>query len=204
MMKHLIPLLALAAIACDQGVAARPTSKPTATITLTSVAFADDCGGTPPTSPPPAIAAPMRKAPTAAPAKMAPPSEMPAGPAQDIATRRRCEQTAMQLGIVSEIASELQIKSVEVLDDTGKSLGMLEASKPTRWDEAKATYGTWDEKIIPGTLSISYVLSQPIFVDQWDSRDRTYTVKVVAALGGVDQPLQTTVMVVGRPPPVPT
>jgi hypothetical protein len=48
------------------------------------------------------------------------------------------------------------------------------------------------------------VLSQPAFVARDDSHDRTYTVKVVASVGGAEQPLQTTVMIVAQPPPVPT
>ncbi|HEY5924919.1 MAG TPA: hypothetical protein VIV11_24730, partial [Kofleriaceae bacterium] len=78
------------------------------------------------------------------------------------------------------------------------------ASKPTRWDVAKAAYEPWDGKVVVGAMAVSYVLSQPTFVDQWDARDRTYTVKVIATLGGKNQPLKATVMVVGRPAPVPT
>ena len=110
----------------------------------------------------------------------------------------------MQLVIDGEVGADLHIKSVEVFDADGKLLGKLSASKPTRWSEQNAAYEPWDEKVGTTPMAISYVLSQPSFVDQWDARDRTYTVKVTAALGGVDQPLKKTVLVVGRPPPVPT
>ena len=196
MMKHLILILALSAVSCDKGTA--PRAK--ATVTLTSVAFADDCGGTPPHDAPPA---PARKEPPAT-AANAKPSAVAQERVSEEVMRRRCEQTSMQLVIDGEAGTELQIKSVEVFDADGKSLGKLSASKPTRWNEANAAYEPWDEKVGAAAMAVSYVLSQPSFVNEWDARDRTYTVKVVAAVGGVDQPLKTTVMVVGRPPPVPT
>jgi hypothetical protein len=208
MMKHAIWSVSLfgavAVAGCDQGVKAEATSKAKATVTLTSVAFADNCGGTPPNAPPKPASPPMRAAPK--------PAESPAAPSvvahsqervADSAVQYRCEQTAMQLAVTGEPGTELHIKSVEVFDGS-KSLGTLEVSKPTRWDEAKAAYETWDEKVLAGPMSVSYVLSQPAFVDMYAERDRTYTVKVVAAVGDVDQPLKTTVLVVARPAPVPT
>lgn len=191
-MKTMLWIVALSAAGCDAGAAASAK----ATVTLTSVAFADDCGGTPPPATPATAAVPMR-----APAK---PADAAQGRVADQAVRRRCEQTSMQLAVVGNAATELHIKSVEVFDADGSSLGTLSASKPTRWNDAKAAYEPWDGKVVAGPMSISYVLSQPTFVDRYDARDRTYTVKVIAAVGGVDQPLKTTVMVVGRPPPVPT
>ncbi|HUS31283.1 MAG TPA: hypothetical protein VMZ53_22385 [Kofleriaceae bacterium] len=190
MMKHLIVILALSAVSCDKGTP--PRAK--ATVTLTSVSFADDCGGTPPSDAPPSPA--RREAPAAAAKERAEPL--------DEGARRRCEQTSMQLVVVGDAGTELHIKSVEVFDADGKSLGKLSASKPTRWNETNAAYEPWDEKVGAASSAVSYVLSQPSFVDQWDARDRTYTVKVIASVAGVDQPLKTTVLVVGRPPPVPT
>jgi len=205
MIKHLMFVLALSSAASctkasksnetpsnerDRDRGAAPRVK--ATVTLTSVAFADDCGGTPPSQAP------------AAPAKAAAVPSTPAV-AQDLAARRRCEQTSMQLAIVGTAETDVHVKSVEVFDETGKSLGTLTASKPTRWNDASSAYEAWDEKVLAGqTAKTSYVLSQPGFVDRYDSHDRTYTVKVVASVGGVDQPLQTTVMVVAQPAPVPT
>jgi hypothetical protein len=209
-LKHLMVVLALAAAGCmkastandtpstegERGVAPRPKT----TVTLTSVAFADDCGGIPPHQAPITPATPTRTA-------GVPPAAAVA-PAQDsvsAAARRRCEQTSMQLAIVGVANTEVHIKSVEVLDEAGKSLGVLAVSKPTRWVDASAAYEAWDEQVVAGqTTRASYVLSQPAFVDRYDSHNRTYTVKVVAAVGGVDQPLQTTVMVVAQPAPVPT
>jgi hypothetical protein len=195
MMKYLTLILALSAVSCDQGMAARQKT----TVTLTSVAFADDCGGTPPHQPP----APARREPPAAAAPMKP-SEVAQERVADEAMRRRCEQTSMQLVVDGEAGSELLIKSVEVLDADGKVLGKLSVSKPTRWNDAKAAYEPWDQKVSTVPMSISYVLSQPSFINQWEERDRTYTVKVIAAIGGVDRPLKATVLVVGQPAPVPT
>jgi hypothetical protein len=133
---------------------------------------------------------------------------MPADEAEPpgaVAQRRRCEQTSMQLAIAAAQDTTVQVKSVEVLDDRGTSLGKLAATSPTRWSDTGAKYETWNESVPAGqTAQVSYVLQQPSFVSRDDPRDRTYTVKVVASVGGVDQPLQTTVMVVARPPAVPT
>lgn len=183
----------------EPGVGPRPVAA--AKIALTSVAFADDCGGQPPAN------GPVK---TAAPAEISEPSSVPAraAPAQPLAGKersRRCEQTSMQLSIAAGSDVDVRVKSVEVLDESGTSLGTLVSSKPTRWSDAQAAYQPWDGKVVAGeTALVSYVLSQPSFVSSYDERDRTYTVKVVASVGGVEQPLQTTVMVVARPAPVPT
>lgn len=182
------------------GVAPRPAAK--ATVTLTSVTFADDCGGSAPTDPPALPAAREPGAPIT-PAPRAVAADMPAQ--QELAAKRRCEQTAMQLAIAAKDAADVRITSVEVFDEKGALLGTLTASKPTRWAVASSTYEAWNEKVAAGELAnVSYVLSQPEFVNRWDSHDRTYTVKVVASVGGVAQPLQTSVMVVAQPAPVPT
>lgn len=178
-----------------------------ATVTLTSVRFADDCGGTPPWDAPAvtasAVPAKASVAP-ASPAVMAPAEEEHAAPGR-VAARRRCEQTSMQLSVTAAQDTIVRVKSVEVFDEKGASLGVIAASKPTRWSDANAAYEAWNEQVAAGqTALVSYVLQQPSFVSQYDERDRTYTVKVVASVGGVDQPLQTSVMVVGRPAAVPT
>lgn len=181
-----------------QGVAAPAPAPALTTVTLMSVTFGDDCGGTPPADAP---AAPSRRAPSAAmPAQeMARPDDVAEG------YRYRCNQTSMQLSIAAARDSDVDIKSVEVIDESGKSLGTLVASKPTRWSDAKAAYEAWDGKVAAKqTALVSYVLSQPTFIDRWASHDRMYTVKVTASAGGVAQALQTTVMVVAQPAPIPT
>lgn len=178
-----------------QGVVAPQPKSPTATVTLMSVTFGDDCGGTPPADAParPAKAAP----PSAVAQEIARPSDAPA--------RYRCEQTSMQLSIAARNDASVKIKSVEVFDEKGTSLGALTTSKPTRWSDKSSMYEAWDEKVTAGqTASVSYVLSQPNFVNRWDSHDRMYTVKVTASVGGIEQALQSTVMVVAQPAPMPT
>jgi hypothetical protein len=111
----------------------------------------------------------------------------------------------MQLSVVATSDADVHVKSVEVFDDTGKSAGVLTASKPTRWAESTSTYAAWDEKVAAGqTVQVSYVLSQPALVSHYENHDRTYTVKVLASAGGVDEPLQATVLIVAQPAPVPT
>ena len=202
MIKNLMFVLALAACTKAKGNesptndrGAAPRAK--ATVTLTSVTFADDCGGTAPQQAPASV--------TPATPAVHTPSDQAAAKESDVAARRRCEQTSMQLAIAGNAETDVHIKSVEVFGEDGKSLGVLTASKPTRWADASSTYEAWDEKIAARqTARASYVLSQPGFVDRYDAHDRTYTVKVVASVGGVDQPLQTTVMIVAQPAPVPT
>lgn len=181
----------------DPGVA---PIKATATVTLVSVSFGNDCGGTPPSEPPAgAVPAPNRRAPGAAPSAqhMTQPGDSPAS--------YRCEQTSMQLSIAANKDAAVKIKTVDVLDETGASLGVLSTSKPTRWSATSSAYEAWDEKVAAGqTALVSYVLSQPGFIDRYDNRDHMYTVKVTASVGGIEQALQTTVMVVAQPAPVPT
>lgn len=183
------------------GVAPRPP-QPAATVTLTSVLFADDCGASAPMTPPPAPPpTPLRK--EASPAAMAPRDR--AGDVDEGLAARRCEQTSMQLAITASRDTEVRIVSIEVFDEAGASLGALTPSHPTRWADDASAYQPWDQRVRRDeTARVSYVLSQPSFIDPWTERDRTYTVKVRANVGGVEQPLQTTVMVVARPAPMPT
>ena len=173
-----------------QGVIApAPAPAPTATVTLTSVTFGDDCGGAAPAQAP---AVPARRAPSSA-ADMARPAT------------RACNQTSMQLSVGANRTTNVRIHKVEVVDETGTSLGELVASRPTRWSDTSASYEAWDEKVTANqTALVSYVLSQPGFINRYDSHDRMYTVKVTAAVGGVTQTLHTTVMVVAQHAPMPT
>lgn len=186
-----------------------PAPKVNATVELSAVTFADDCGGTVPLKAPTPVPsnAPSDSARApAAPATMVAPSvvaEKRRPGAQQEPLNRRCEQTSMQLVVVASADTDIAVKSVTVFDDAGKELGTLTTSKPTRWTTDK--YEAWDGKVAAGqTAQVSYVVSQPSFVNHFESHDKTYTVKVVASVGGVDQPLQTTVLVVALPPPVPT
>jgi hypothetical protein len=186
----------------DPGVIAPQPVPQKTMVTLMSVTFGDDCGGSAPTAAP--ANAPVQAPKPVPPTAVRPPSTRE--PAQDVSQYRDgCAQTSMQLSIASPSDATVAIKSVEVFDDKGASLGVLAASKPTRWSDANAAYATWDEKVAADkTALVSYVLSQPGFVNPYQGHDRMYTVKVIASVGGADQGLQTTVMVAARPPPVPT
>lgn len=150
--------------------------KPTTRVELTAVTLADDCGGTTPMGPPAKAIVKPGKANKAK---------------ADSRARRRCEQTSMQLAITAADAARLHVKSVELFDESGKSLGTLTATKPTRWSETTGIYEAWDESFAASTtLSVSYVLSQP----NWDSVanrwNKTFTLKTVLSVGGVDQTAQ--------------
>jgi hypothetical protein len=163
-----------------------PTPQPPKTVAatrveLTAVTLADDCGGTPPWTAPPA-AKPAAKA--------APTSTQPEGPrSRERAdqARMRCEQTSMQLAIIATGAATIQIKSVELLDESGASIGMLTATKPTMWSAANSAYEPWDEKVTTGTVNVSYVLGQPAWGNVKDRWNKTFTLKTVVSVGGVDQ-----------------
>ena len=144
-------------------------------IELTAVTLADDCNGAPPWNPPgknvKAEVAPDNKSKRDASARM-----------------RRCEQTSMQLAIIAGDASNIQVKSVELFDETGKSLGTLTASKPTRWSDATSVYEAWDQSVAASSTSnVSYVLSQPKWDHIADRWNKTFTLKTVVTVGGVDQ-----------------
>jgi hypothetical protein len=180
-----------------------PPAKQATRVELTSVTLADDCGGSPPWSPPVMITKAETKTErsqrdphfdeAAAKSKRKADSDR-ADSAR--AAKRRCEQTSMQLAIIAGDATIIQVKSVELFDESGKSLGKLTPSKPTRWADANAMYEAWDEKVAAGsTNSVSYVLSQPKWDQVADRWNKTFTLKTVVSVGGVDQATQKDVTV---------
>jgi hypothetical protein len=156
-----------------------PPARAAARIELTAVTLADDCGGA---------------APYQAPAQSHTRVKGAASAARSDRQRARCEQTSMQLAIIADDAATLQIKSVELFDESGTSLGTLTASKPTRWSAAKSIYEAWDESVAAdSTSNVSYVLSQPSYPgDRWN---RTFLLKTVVSVGGVDQTAQKSVTI---------
>ena len=169
---------------------AAPAAK-TGSVDLLSVTLADDCGGTPPWQAP----APAAPAAPAAPGPAAKRSTSPADQAPRASmAKRRCEQTSMQLSVVAGDAASISVKSVELFDDAGTSIGKLTASHPTRWDEATSAYAAWDEKLPAGaTSSVSYALSRPNWDSIGDRWNKTYTLKTVVSVGGVDASAEKTV-----------
>jgi hypothetical protein len=159
-----------------------PPPKTTTRVELTAVTLADDCGGTAPWGPPATVtksegADPEEKTATKAKGDMAAGARM----------KRRCEQTSMQLAIIATDAAAIQIKSVELIDESGASIGMLTATKPTMWSATASAYQPWDEKVAAGTANVSYVLSQPAWGNVKDRWNKTFTLKTVVSVGGVDQ-----------------
>ncbi len=147
---------------------------PKATVELTAVTLADDCGGAPPSLPPMKTATKERAA-------------KGDDDGSKAKAKRRCEQTSMQLSINATDASRIQVKSVELFDEKGASLGVLAVSKPTRWSDANASYEAWDEKFDAGSTSVSYVLQQPNWDAVADRWNKTYTLKAIVSIGGADQ-----------------
>jgi len=175
-----------------------PAPKAITTVDLTAVTLADDCGGTPPWNAPAKVITAEADTKAAVKAEavktdmdMEPKAKAKLdykGNSSGARAKRRCEQTSMQLSITSGDASKVTVKSVELFDEAGKSLGTLTASKPTRWSDANGVYETWDEALAAGsTSSVSYVLTQPKWDQIGDRWNRTYTLKTVLSIGGVDQ-----------------
>lgn len=211
-MRHLLFSLAILASCTKAGGAQEspPTKEPglapitplpqppakAATVELTSVTLADDCGGAPPwqapaIATPPALKAAAKADPTRR--EQQDRNEWAAGVSGSAMSRakRRCEQTSMQLAIVTTSATSIRVKSVELFDASGKSLGTLAPSKPTRWDDATSVYATWDEKLAAGTTShVSYVLAQPDWESIGDRWNKTFTLKAVVSVGGIDAAAQ--------------
>jgi hypothetical protein len=163
-----------------------PTTPPATvgkiTVVMTAATLADDCGGSAPWEAPQAKAATKKQD-----SEFADMDE-PKGKAK--MARRRCEQTSMQLSVTAAAGgapAKVQVKKVELFDQNGKSLGVLAASKPTRWTD-KSMYEAWDESVAPDQkLSVSYVLAQPNWDAVPDRMNKTYTVKATVSVGGGDQ-----------------
>ena len=173
-------------VAAPKPVPTTTAPKPATRIELTSVTLADDCGGAPPWSPPVRIAKAEAKS-----DEDVGPQTKAKGDMKGARAKRRCEQTSMQLAILAGDAANVQVKSVELFDEAGKSLGVLTASKPTRWSDASGTYEAWDETVAASSTSnVSYVLSQPAWDQIGDRWNRTYTLRTVLSTGGVDQTAQ--------------
>ncbi len=153
-----------------------PTPPPPAapldvSVQLTAVTLADDCGG--------ATQAGAARAKSA--------RSEPSGVAAQ-RYQRRCEQTSMQLALRASAVAKIEIKSVELLDEHGKSLGMLAARSPTQWSQGASRYTAWDETLAADTpLKVSYMLQQPNWAKIGNRWNRTYTLKTVVSIGGVDK-----------------
>lgn len=161
-----------------------PTAKlPTLQVAIASITLADDCGQGKATE----------EAKTAAGSRVNPDREADHGDRiedQD----RACQQTTLQLQLTStnpSQASHVTLRSVELLDDTGKVLGQLTARVPTRWQDA-GNYVAWDQTVAAKeTVKASWPLSAPAWETYGLSRaaaaGRSFQVRVTVTTDGNDQ-----------------
>jgi hypothetical protein len=167
-----------------------PAPSTRVTVEMTAVTLGDDCGGGRPSVP--------TKSKTKSEAKsdedLTARSESRLGMGK---ARRACEQTSMQLSVISPagaVPTELHVKKVELFDDAGTLLGELTPRTPTRWKNAVG-YEAWDEKVLGAeTLSVSYALSQPDWSKVTDRWNKTFTLRAVITVAGADQTLQRDVV----------
>ncbi|MEO8700190.1 MAG: hypothetical protein ABI867_09105 [Kofleriaceae bacterium] len=200
--------LLVAILGCSKAPVDRPITQPeapavrpppvtpaiaTITVQMTAATLADDCGGGPNTAPAPPKAAAKAK------------QDAPYEPTQASKAKRKCEQSSIQLSITAPAGAkpaELAVKQVELFDETGKSLGVLESRAPSLWSEANG-YMPWDQKITPGQeLSVSYALGRPDWSKVPERWNKTYVVKAQLSIGGADQTVQQNVEV-GAPTSLP-
>lgn len=194
---HVVAFLSvLTGLACsshERGTKPQPPIDPTkVSVQLTAVTLGEDCGGTGIPAPQPveaAAPAPKRSA--------AKPSH---GAAAEMSLQRICQQTSVQLAIVSPASvgpTTIHVKKVELFDDKGNRIGELTTKTPVVWTDG--VYTPWDEKAAASTtLSVSYPTSQPDWSAVGDRANRTFVVKVVVSVGGADQPLEREVYIQGE------
>lgn len=156
---------------------------PTLQVAIASITLADDCGASGITE----------EAKTATGSRVKPEREAADSDrmeAQDVA----CQQTMLQLQLTStnpNQASHVTLRSVELLDDTGKVLGQLTARVPTRWQDA-GNYVAWDQNVAAKeTVKASWPLSAPAWETYGLSRaaaaGRSFQVRVTLTTDGNDQ-----------------
>ncbi len=156
---------------------------PSARVELTAVTLADDCGGAPPWAAPTTRAQSQTREKSDRADRS---DDMPRARGS-----RRCEQTSMQLAVIATDAMNIRIKSVKLYDDAGTLVATLTATKPTKWSPTKASYERWNEAAPANTtINVSYVLSQPNWGRVADRWNKTFTLKAVVAVGGVEQTTQ--------------
>ncbi len=170
-----------------------PVAGPEVAVTLAAVTLADDCA----TAEAPATPALPAKTASPRPGDQAPASMVPgAAP-----SRRRCEQTTMQLMLAASGKSartDIQITKVELFEKAdGKSLGTMTARDPQAWTDAAGAYQTWDGSIGPGQqLKAMYKLSAPdwsVIGGKWNAQGKSFRVVVTVKMGGQESTAEATV-----------
>lgn len=153
----------------------------TATVTMTAVTLADDCGGVPPVRPPSHAA-----------------SEAASDTAKEAKSKRKadqgCEQSSMQLSLTGAsegAAIPVRVTSAELFDESGSKVGELAVSLPTAWSEPAGAYQPWDQTIAPNqTLAVSYILSRPDWKSVAQRANKAYVLKAVVGVGAGDQTVE--------------
>lgn len=162
------------------------------TVEMTAATLADDCGhGIVPTSPP------VQDPPNPKKRSEYAPERGDSSARHGARARRQCEQTSMQLSVISPMGNArttLRVKSVEIFDEHGVRVGKLTPRSPTFW--SNSTYQTWDETVAPGqSLSVSYALTQPDWAGVVERWNKTFVVKAVVTIGGSDRTVERDVYV---------
>lgn len=178
----LLASLAAFAVACGGSKPQQPPIKKpvpnTVDVAIASVTLAEDCGTGPTTQPPAQSMSRTRPSTEFA--------DMAEAPARSMA-KRMCEQSSVQLRVANgtAAASDISIKKVELIDESGNVLRELTPREPSKW--TGDSYQPWDGKIDAAqTLQISYSLSEPAV-----SAGGTYTVRVTIASAEGDKTLET-------------
>jgi hypothetical protein len=166
--------------------ASAPVAAPKVEVVMTAVTLADECGGAPSSLPAPQLG---KKAIV----------EVESKADKSAKHKRACEQTSLQLSISAEpgtAPAQLTIKVVEIFDEKGKSLGVLKTSAPNVWQPDAGVYAPWDEKVPAGSkLSVTYSMTQPVWAA--DRFNKSYTVKAVVSVGGIERPLSKDIYLSG-------
>lgn len=203
-MSRLLPLV-LVLGSCWSSSQPQPKPAPGAiSVDVASVSLADNCPDPVVAAAPPAN--PVPSAPSPGSMHSSQEGEAIPGSKPSFESRSRqevCEQTRMQLSIKSEGAGAIQIKRVELLDKSGKSVGVLAARNPTLW--TNDTYVPWNQQVAAGQqLTASYSLTAP----NWEAlggRDpsATYRVRVTVSVGGEERTVDKAATVMIDAPALP-
>lgn len=185
----------------ELGTAAQPTAtaaQPTATaapaapkvtVVMASATLADDCPGEEYAPTPPATPEPVETRPTEPVWKGAKgATKADEAPRAKGKSRRRCEQSTMQLSIQKTPGApvKLQVKKVEIFDEEGRSLGVVTPREPSIWT-SEGTYVPWDERVVVSSqVNVSYALSEPAWGSA-DRRNKTYLVRATVEVDGEAQ-----------------
>ena len=154
-------------------------------VQMTAATLADDCSGPPRGRPPARKRAKAKRS-------------QVKGDQPKSKSKRRCDPSSIQLSVVAPKdakSADITVKSVELLLESGTSVGTLQTRSPSVWSDEDG-YTAWNEKIEPAQdLSVSYSLTPPDWSTVEDRWNQSYTVKAVVSIAGADQTLEHSVVV---------